>query len=281
MDAKTRAALLALYEVADPDRPGQCIPGYDQEHAERTARIVLRLADAVGLDARWRRDLEVTCLLHDLGRAGMDPIFFGKIFMLAEAQGLPIRLTAFRARYPRVSEVDAAEYFAKLLTPSLRAEHIPIDQRLREHIEMRFDFRGRLRCMLRQSEPRLAALGVKVVPWMETVMLYYYYPYLMAGQPDDVRLMGEMLVACENFEAYNNARRGRDYYGRQGEQLRAVFDALAEFVRSGLVSERVMAALQHLTGAGELDPIIKASRGLSQEAELPEADRTFQRQLSC
>lgn len=280
VDTRTRLALLALYEVPDPDHPGGIIPGYDQEHAERTTRIVRMLAQALRLDPRWYEDLEVTCLLHDLGRAGMDPQLFGAVFTLAERRGIPVRIRQFLEKYPDVPEVEAAERFIALLTPDLERAGIPIDPRLREHVEMRLDFRGRLRRVLAQSKPRLAAVGVHVAPWMETVMLYYYYPHLMEGQPPDVRLMGEILVACENFEAYNNARRGRDYYGRSAEQLRSVFEALAEFVRQGLVSERVMKALRSLTAAGQLDDVIKEARGLPASAELPAADQAYQRELA-
>ena len=85
MDQTTRDALLAMYDVPDPARPGRVIPGYDKEHAERTTRIVLRVAEAVGLDGRRLADLEITTLLHDLGRTGMDPELFGAGFGLALA----------------------------------------------------------------------------------------------------------------------------------------------------------------------------------------------------
>ena len=61
---------------------------------------MLALAGELGLAGDWLADLEVTCLLHDLGRAGMDPQLFGSIFRLAEERGVPVRLSEMRERYP-------------------------------------------------------------------------------------------------------------------------------------------------------------------------------------
>jgi hypothetical protein len=275
----TRTALLAMYDAVDP-RTGAVIPGYDRDHSERTTRIVLRAARAVGLDPYWYPGLEVTCLLHDLGRAGMDPDLFGRIFGAAQERGLPVRIAELRARYAGVTDEDALPFFVDLIAPVLKERGIEVTPAVLDHIAMRMNFKGRLRRMLAQREPELRSLGIAIEPWMETVMLYYYYPHGMDGQPDDVRLMGMLLVACENFEAYNNVRRGRDYYGRKGEQLRDVFTTLEGFQARGLVSARVMAALRRLTAAGELDAIIKESRGLPPGAPLPEEDLAFQRELA-
>ena len=279
MDNAARTAVLALYDAPDPARPGHVIPGYDRDHAERTARIVLRLARELALDPRRHPGLELACLLHDLGRAGMDSHLFGQIFGLAQEAGLPVRLRDLRARYPHVTEEQAPAFFLDLVAPLLAPHNIPLDDRLRDHIAMRMDFRGRLRRMLQQSAPTLHALGLAVEPWMERVMLYYYYPELMHGQPDDVRLMGMILVACENFEAYNNVRRGRDYYGRTGERLPDVFAALDRFQTQGLIAPRILDALKRLTAAGALDAVIKESRDLPPEAPLPAADIAYQLQL--
>ncbi len=281
MDSRTHTALLAMYDAPDPDHPGRVIPGYDRDHAERTTRIVLRAAQEVGLPERWLPGLEITCLLHDLGRAGMDPGLFGKIFGLAQERGLPLRPTDFRARYPGVPEERAVAFYCNLIGPVLREQGIALTKRVRDHIRMRLDFKGRLREHLARRARELKRLGIAVEPWMEAVMLYYYYPHLMEGQPADVRLMGELLVACENFEAYNNVRRGRDYYGRRRELLRDVFTTLAGFQQRGLISDRVMAALRRLAALGQLDAIIRESRGLMPDTPLPEEDVTFQRELAA
>jgi len=281
MDQGTRDALLALYDVPDPEHPSRVIPGYDRDHAERTSRIVLRAAREAGLPQRWHPGLEVTTLLHDLGRAGMDPELFGKIFGLAQERGLPLRPTDMGARYPDVPEERRTAFLLDLLAPALHERGIPVTERVIDHVRMRMDFKGRLRQMLEERGPELGRLGVTVEPWMVTVMLYYYYPHGMEGQPEDVRSMGMLLVACENFEAYNNWRRGRDYYGRKGEQLRDVFQALDAFRERGLLSDRVLGALKRLTASGELDAVIKESRGLPPDAPLPDEDVTFQRELAA
>ena len=280
MNDLTRDALLALYDAPDPERPGRTIPGYDRDHAERTTRIVMKMARSVGLAPSRHEDLEVTALLHDLGRTGMDPELFGAIFGPAQEKGLPVRVAELRARFPNVSEEQATGFYLDLIRPLLAERGLVVDDRLIDHVAMRMDFKGRLRRILAEREADLESLGVSIKPWMERVMLYYYYPEDMEGAPDDVRLMGMLLVACENFEAYNNRRRGSDYYGRTGEQLRAVFTTLDGFEERGLVSREVLARLLELAAAGELDGIVNEARGLAPDQPLPEDDRAFLREAT-
>jgi hypothetical protein len=280
VDDHTRDALLALYDAPDPGYPGRTIPGYDRDHAERTTRIVMKMAIAIGLASSWHRDFEVTALLHDLGRAGMDPELFGAVFGPAQEQGLPVRIAELRARYPEVSEQQATGFYLDLIRPLLAERGTEVNDRLIDHVSMRMDFKGRLRRVLMEQNPKLASLGASVKPWMERVMLYYYYPGDMEDQPEEVRLMGMLLVACENFEAYNNRRRGNDYYGRTGEQLRTVFTTLDRFVQRGLVSGEVLSKLLELTAAGDLDGIVNEARGLPAAQPLPADDRAFLREAA-
>ena len=111
-------------------------------------------------------------------------------------------------------------------------------------------------------------------------MLYYYYPALIEDEPEETRRMGMMLVAGENFEAYNNHERARDYYLGRAASLAAVFDALDQFERRGLVDAAVMDALRRLTASGRLDAVIKESRGMAGDDPLPPEDLAFQRALS-
>ena len=90
-----------------------------------------------------------------------------------------------------------------------------------------------------------------------------------------------VLVASENFEAYNNWRRGRDYYARPKALLRDVFAALERFREEGLVGAEVMAVLRRLTASGQLHPIIKESRGMPPEEPLPEEDLAFLKELAA
>jgi hypothetical protein len=278
MNVSTREALLDLYDAPDPERPGRTIPGYDRDHAERTTRIVMKMAQTMGLAPSWHEDLEATALLHDLGRAGMDPELFGAIFGPAQEKGLPVRIAELRARYPNVTETQAPGFYLDLIRPLLAEKGLEVNDRLIDHVAMRMDFKGRLRRILTERAAALHSVGISVKPWMEQVMLCYYYPGGMEGADDDVRLMGMLLVACENFEAYNNRRRGSDYYGRKGDQLRAVFTTLDGFEKRGLVSREVLAGLLDLTASGELDGVVNEARGLTPDEPLPEDDRAFLRE---
>lgn len=270
-----RAALLALYDVPDPHRPGRVIPGYDKAHAARTTDMVLRVARRLGVSGEALRELEVTALLHDVGRAGMDAALFGRIFQAAQAAGIPVRVGDLVRRYPLVSKDHATEAFLDLARPALEAAGLAVDARVVDHVEMRMAFDRRVSRVLAEKEPELRALGVTVEPWMEQVILYYYYPERMHGAPNDVRLMGMVLVACENFEAYNNAQRARDYYGRDHPSLRDAFATIRRFVREGLVTSQVYDALRDTTLAGELDALVRDSQGLAPDAPLRDDDLRF------
>lgn len=275
-----RAAILALYDVPDPHRPGRVIAGYDKAHAARTTDMVLAVACRLGVDGNALRKLEVTALLHDIGRAGMDAALFGRIFQAAQAAGLPVRVGDLVRRYPHVSKQHATDAFLDLARPALEAAGIDVDdERVTDHVEMRMGFDRRVRRVLADKQRELKALGVTVEPWMEQVILYYYYPERMEGAPDDVRLMGMVLVACENFEAYNNVQRARDYYGRDHPSLQDAFDTVRRFVREGLVTSQVYDALRDCTLAGHLDALVRESQGLAPDTPLREADVAFLREL--
>lgn len=279
IDQTTRAGILALYDQEDPVHGGM-IPGYDRDHAERTARIMLRVANALRLDPSWHQDIEITTLLHDIGRAGMNPKLFGQIFSLAQENGLPVRIQELRSRYPEVSEANATEFFLTLIQPALKDRQIPIDDQLIDHVRMRMDFKARLTETLSDRQPQLNRLGITVKPWMQKVMLYYYYPQELVGEPEEIGLIGMMLVACENFEAYNNWRRGRDYYARPKQRLRDVFTSLQVFQDNGLVSHGVLAALRNLTNEAALISIVKESRDMPPDSALPKDDLKFLEEIA-
>ena len=73
--------------------------------------------------------------------------------------------------------------------------------------------------------------------------------------------MAEILVACEQFEAYSNQRRGRDYYVRKKETLVDAFAYLETLQQEGVLSGAVMGTLRRLTAQGEFDAILEESRG--------------------
>jgi hypothetical protein len=272
MDAE---AFLALYDTPDHAHPGHMMPGYDRDHARRTTAIVLRAALQVGIAPEWMERLELIALIHDLGRAGMDPVLFGRIFGLAQQAGLPVRLPELKERYPNVTEEFAAELWLDLARSTLESNAVYVTSQLRSHIAMRMDFKGCLREQLKRHEATLEFLGVVVEPWMEKVILYYYYPHLMVDEELAVQRMGMLLVACENFEAFNNARRGRDYYGRDRETMQDAFATLTSFQERGLVDADIIQALACLAASGELDSIVQEARDRPENEPFPDEDKAF------
>ena len=150
-----------------------------------------------------------------------------------------------------------------------------MDDWAREQVEMRLGYARRFRRQLRAVRPRLRQMRLPWHAWMTRVVLYYYYPEQMQGAPAWVRQLGEVLVACEQFEAYSNRARGRDYYSRARETLAEAFDYLDSLRRDGRLGEPVIAALQALCAVGAFDDVIKEARG----APLPPTDRRLLRRL--
>ncbi|MEQ1848924.1 MAG: hypothetical protein ABL983_25510, partial [Nitrospira sp.] len=107
-------------------------------------------------------------------------------------------------------------------------------------------------------------------------MLYYYYPERLAKATVWVRQLAEILVACEQFEAYSNQRRGRDYYARKKESLSDAFAYLDKLGQEGILSDQVLSAVRALTAEGVFDPILEAARGES----LTRSDRRYLRSLT-
>ena len=110
---------------------------------------------------------------------------------------------------------------------------------------------------------------------MQLVMLYYYYPErLMDAQPW-VKQLAEILVACEQFEAYSNRQRGRDYYVREKETLAEAFAYLGRLAGEGILSDEVVRTLRELAGEGTFDAILEEARG----CPLSKAERHYVRSL--
>ena len=255
-------SLLDLYDVSDPDDPNLIITGYDKDHARRTASIVDVIAPKIGIDDQWLESLHQTALLHDIGRVGLDPDLFSIIFRTAEEAGIPIRLPDMKMRFPHLRENEIVERFMELSIPSLVTKGIDITERVIEHVKMRMDYKGRVSSVLKNNTHKFLELGVVIESWMEKVILYYYYPEVMKNEPEIVRRMGMLLVACENFEALNNFKRGRDYYGRTEEKMNDVFSKLDEFVQNGLIDRYIVKTLAKTALAGDLNAILSEARGI-------------------
>ena len=145
-----------------------------------------------------------------------------------------------------------------------------------EQIEMRLGYARRLARRLRMVKPKLKTLGVEWQPWMQQVMLYYYYPERLAKAKAWVRQLAEVLVACEQFEAYSNQRRGRDYYARNKESLSEAFAYLDKLGQEGILSSQVLSAVRSLTAEGVFDSILEEARG----EPLTRSDRRYLRSLA-
>jgi hypothetical protein len=108
---------------------------------------------------------------------------------------------------------------------------------------------------------------------MGDAVLYYYYPEKLAKAKPWVKQLAEILVACEQLEAYSNCRRGRDYYGRKEETLPDAFAYLDKLAQEGILSGEVMGALRGLVGEGVFDAILEEARG----GPLTSAERRYLR----
>jgi len=90
-----------------------------------------------------------------------------------------------------------------------------------------------------------------------------------------VKQLAEILVACEQFEAYSNQQRGRDYYVRKKETLADAFAYLDKLQQEGILSRTVMSALRGLAAHGGFDRILEEARG----CRLSSSERRFLRRM--
>jgi len=269
------AQLMRLYDFPDPRKPGRVIRGYDCHHARRTARMCAAVARRLGHPEPRVRSYQIACLLHDLGRAGLDQKLFGMVWSWARKNGIPTRPREWRAVHPDTPYNRETEAFLDWYAGDLARLGIPLDEWTRQQVEMRLGYARRLSRHLRAAQPRLREMGVQWAPWMGRIMMYYYYPEKLSGAPRWVRELAEVLVACEQFEAYSNRRRGQDYYTRAREKLSDAFAYLDKLRAEGILSPRVMAAVRGLAGEGVFDGILAEARGVA----LPQSEIRYLRGL--
>lgn len=267
--------LMKLYDYPHPHNPKRTIRGYDRPHALRTAKMCVAVAQRLGHPRDRVQRYHVACLLHDLGRAGLDRQLFGTIWSWAKQRGVPTRPREWRALHPRTIYGRETEAFVSLYRRDLEASGVTMDAWAVEQIEMRLGYARRLARRLRAVKPTLKQLAVGWEPWMQQVMLYYYYPERLAKAQAWVKQLAEILVACEQFEAYSNRRRGQDYYARKKERLPEAFAYLDKLAQGGILSREVLNALQVLSAEGAFDTTLKEARG----APLSQSDRRYLRRF--
>ena len=270
-------ALMSLYDYPHPLHHDRVIRGYDCPHAVRTATMCVAVAVRLGHPEDRVRLYHVACLLHDLGRAGLDRRLFGTIWSWAKQQGIPTRPREWRAVHPHTRYGRETEAFVSRYRKDLAAAGVLLDRWAIEQVEMRLGYARRLARRLRAVRPTFTKLGVGWQSWMQQVMLYYYYPERLAKAPAWVKQLAEVLVACEQFEAYSNQRRGRDYYARSKESLAEAFAYLGKLEQEGILSDEVVAAVRGLTAEGAFDSILEAARG----EPLTRHDRRYLRNLTA
>lgn len=265
--------LMKLYDYPHPQHPYRTIRGYDRPHALRTARMCVAVANRLGHPRDRVQRYHVACLLHDLGRSGLDRQVFGSIWSWAKQRGIPTRPREWRAVHPRTTYGRETEAFVSLYRRDLEASGVSMDAWAVEQIEMRLGYARRLARRLRAVRPTLKKLGIGWEPWMQQVMLYYYYPERLAKAKTWVRQLAEILVACEQFEAYSNRRRGQDYYARKKESLPEAFAYLENLKQEGILSREVLNAVRSLSAEGAFDTILIEARG----EPLTQSDRRYLR----
>ena len=219
------------------------------------------VASALGHGTERVREYQIACLLHDLGRAGLDRQLFGKIWSWAKTHGVPTRPREWRAVHPETRYGRETEAFLARYRKELEADGIAVTPWAKEQVEMRLGYARRLARRLRAVRAALKKMGVRWASWMQLVMLYYYYPERLVRAKPWVKQLAEILVACEQFEAYSNQRRGRDYYVRKKETIVEAFTYLEKLEQEGVVSREVMGALKRLAANGQFDHIIAEARG--------------------
>jgi hypothetical protein len=116
---------------------------------------------------------------------------------------------------------------------------------------------------------------------MGTIMLYYYYPEKLVRATPWVHQLAEVLVACEQFEAYSNRQRGGDYYARRRETLVEAFNYLEKLRLEGMVSQEVIDALRLLAAEGTFDVIMAEARGTAFSKQEKRYLRQMARGATC
>jgi HD domain-containing protein len=267
--------LLEYYDYPHPEKPEEIIEGYDKAHALRTAKMCAAVAQYLGHDEDRVRHYQVACLLHDLGRAGLDHDLFGKIWTWARKQNIPTRPAEWRAEHPETVYGKETETFWEMYHSQLQEIGITTNAWAKEQVEMRLGYAQRLSRILELIKPKLKEQDIQWSEWMKTVTLYYYYPEKLDEEPDWIHELGEILVACEQLEAFSNRTRGSDYYNRDDENFAEAFEYLNSLKEKGQLSEKVLSAVRHLTAQGQFDAILEEAR----DRKMSDKDIEFLRSL--
>ena len=256
----TAKSLLKFYDYPHPEKTNKIIEGYDKDHALRSAKMSAAVATYLGYDKEIVREYQIACILHDLGRAGLDKKLFGKIWTWAENHKIPSRPLEWREKYPQTEYGFETEAFWDMYASKIQEMGIKNIEWAKEQIEMRLGYARRLNRLIENIKPSLKKQGIEWTDWMQKVILYYYYPEKMKDSPGWMREFGEILVGCEKLEANSNRIRGKDYYNRVDESFEDAFNYLNKLKDEDRISEKVLFAIQTLVSEGLFDGILKEAR---------------------
>ena len=256
----TAKSLLKFYDYPHPEKTNKIIEGYDKDHALRSAKMRAAVATYLGYDKEIVREYQIACILHDLGRAGLDKKLFGKIWTWAENHKIPSRPLEWREKYPQTEYGFETEAFWDMYSSKIQEMGIKNIEWAKEQIEMRLGYARRLNRLIENIKPSLKKQGIEWTDWMQKVILYYYYPEKMKDSPGWMREFGEILVGCEKLEANSNRIRGKDYYNRVDESFEDAFNYLNKLKDEDRISEKVLFAIQTLVSEGLFDGILKEAR---------------------
>ena len=256
----TAKSLLKFYDYPHPEKTNKIIEGYDKDHALRSAKMSAAVATYLGYDKDIVREYQIACILHELGRAGLDKKLFGKIWTWAENHKIPSRPLEWREKYPQTEYGFETEAFWDMYSSKIQEMGIKNIEWAKEQIEMRLGYARRLNRLIENIKPSLKKQGIEWTDWMQKVILYYYYPEKMKDSPGWMREFGEILVGCEKLEANSNRIRGKDYYNRVDESFEDAFNYLNKLKDEDRISEKVLFAIQTLVSEGLFDGILKEAR---------------------
>lgn len=268
--------LLEYYNYPHPEKQGETIAGYDKAHALRTAKMCAAVASTLGHDKERVRLYQIACLLHDLGRAGLDHDLFGKIWTWAKTNNIPTRPAEWRAEHPETIYGKETDAFWDKYQTQLQELGIETNAWAKEQVEMRLGYAQRINRIAKEVKPKLEQQNIQWLDWMEKVCLYYYYPEKLLEEPDWIRELGEILVTCEQLEAYSNRERGSDYYNRNDESFADAFNYLDSLKEKGQIGSKVLSTVRRLAAQGTFDAILEEARN----EKMSEKDLSFLRALT-
>ena len=137
LSESTVESLLKCYDYPHPEKRDEIIEGYDKNHVLRTAKMCAALAIHLGHDEKLVRKYQIACLLHDLGRAGLDQKLFGKIWSWAKTHEIPTRPLEWRNKYPDTQYGYETEAFWDMYSSKLSKIGIKNPNWAKEQVEMR------------------------------------------------------------------------------------------------------------------------------------------------